>query len=186
MAIYEDNYEKRFQYVTDKRLRKHMWDAFRHVWELLSLIQNTKLSNDSMFRKTCILYTASLIEANIHYCINKLWYSESESKKEWDYKVQEVCKTELSEWELILCTRKRKKAFLEKADFNLLNSFSCNIANIYDEKIFKEVDYVRKLRNKIHLQSLEDIDRKFTDKQMNRVFDCARDIFKKVEKKLRN
>ena len=179
---FEDIYEERFKYVEDKELRKHMWDAFRFVAYLL--VQLT-LDPDfpDMIRKTCILYTWALIEANINYLLKTLWYIEYTSNKEWEYKNTEILKDDINGKTLFLANRNRKVLSLEWWDFNLLNWF-CKKEELYWEQLFKEINYARKLRNKIHISNLEDIDRKVTDTQLNRVIDCAREVFKLVESKV--
>ena len=184
-----DIYEKRFNYIDDENLRKHMWDAFRFVSEITTLTTSAHYSDEikSSFIKTAILYTAYLVEANIAYCILTLWYTEFESSKEWEYKIIESLKKVNYSWEeIILCKRSKKNYKINKCDFNVLNNFAYKKINLYWESVFKEIDYIRKKRNKIHLMSLEDIDRIYSQDQMNRVFKWARDIFKVVEKKLKN
>ena len=108
----------------------------------------------------------------------------------WDWKYKDTKKLyEYEEdWkviEVIWCKRfKEVKNFSDYTDFSVLNRFSCKQANLYWEELFNKIDKVRELRNKVHLMKLDDIDRKFTKKQMNEVFDTASEIFDVIKNKL--
>ncbi len=81
--------------------------------------------------------------------------------------------------------RKKEKISINwNIDFNLLNTFAYKTAKIYDEKMFKNIDKIRKLRNQIHLMKLEDLDRKYSKKQLDDIFEISRDLFKIIEKNL--
>lgn len=186
---YEDKYEERFSYIKDENLRKHMWDALRYVTENIILLEqwNHKLKwVESIFYKTCILYTSSIIEAHLNYCLIELW-NETYA---WDWKYKDIKKLhsyqeDWKEIELIWCKRfKEIKKFTDYTDFSVLNKFSFRNAELYWEDLFDKIDKVRVLRNKVHLMKLEDIDRKFTKKQMNEVFDTASELFEVVKSKL--
>ena len=76
MAEYESKYEARFFYIEDDNLRKHMWDAMEFIATLLFSSDILWKVNKNYFYKTCILYSASLIEAHIHFCILKAGFTE--------------------------------------------------------------------------------------------------------------
>ena len=62
-----------FAFVTDKILRENLDVAFEHVTDLLSLSESNSYSSlaKSSFRKTIIIYTASIIEALLLYFLKK-------------------------------------------------------------------------------------------------------------------
>jgi len=186
---FEDKYEERFSYIKDSNLRRHMWDAFRFVYENIILLEqgNHNLKwVESIFYKTCILYTSSIIEAHLNYCLIELW----NTTYTWDWKYKDTNKLYRYEenWkdiEVIWCKRfKEIKKFTDYTDFAVLNKFSFRNANLYWEELYNKIDKVRWLRNKVHLIKLDDIDRMFTKRQMNEVFDTVSEIFDVVKTKL--
>jgi hypothetical protein len=50
------------------------------IVNLLSASDNFPKNDQDYFHKTCILYTASLIESHIHYCILENGFTEYRSK----------------------------------------------------------------------------------------------------------
>ena len=82
---------------------------------------------------------------------------------------------------------KREKEIISinwSIDFNILNTFEYKIVKIYNEEMFKKIDKIRKLRNQIHLMKLEGIDRKYSKKQLDEVFEISRELFKIIENRL--
>ena len=184
MLEYESKFEARFFYIEDKNLRKHMWDTMKFIVDLLSVSDNFPESNRNYFYKTCILYTASLIESHIHYCILENWFTEYQSKN-FTYKNIKELQT-CDDWFKIMYWKREKEkiSLIWNVDFNILNTFAYKIAKIYDEKMFKNIDKIRKIRNQIYLMKLEDIDRKYSKKQLNEIFEISRDLFKIIERNL--
>ncbi len=60
------------------------------------------------------------------------------------------------------------KTILEVANANLL----------VGDTLSKEIDKIRKLRNRIHLVSLDSIEKKYTKSTLNNVFEVARKVVK--------
>jgi hypothetical protein len=50
--------------------------------------------------------------------------------------------------------------------------------------MFKNIDKIRKLRNQIHLMKLEDLDRKYSKKQLDDIFKISGNLFKIIEQNL--
>ena len=181
MTEYESKYESRFFYIEDDNLRKHMWDAMEFIANLLFVSNNFPENNKNYFYKTCILYSASLIESHIHYCILKKWFTEYESKNYTYKNIKEIHNCN-DGFKIMSWKREKEKINIEwNIDFNLLNSFAYRNAEIYDESMFNGIDKIRKLRNQIHLMKLEDLDRKYSKKQLDEIFDISRDLFKIIE-----
>ena len=186
MTEYESKYESRFFYITDDNLRKHMWDAMEFIADLLFVSNNFPESNKNYFYKTCILYTASLIESHIHYCVLENWFEEYQSKIFTYKNIKElhICD---DGFKIMSWKREKEKISINwNIDFNILNTFAYKTAKIYNEDMFKSIDKIRKLRNQIHLMKLEDLDRKYSKKQLDDIFEISRDLFKTIENNLSN
>lgn len=185
MADNENEFENTFSYIDDENLRKHMWDALEFISDLLWVADNFSENNRNYFYKTSILYMVSIIESHIHFCIIKLWYKEYISKN-WLYKNITVL-FDCKETNLKIMSWNREKEIKNldwNVDFYILNTFANKNAKIYNDWIYNKIEKVRKLRNQIHLMKLTDIDRKYSKKQLNEVFEIARELFKIIENKL--
>lgn len=185
MTQYEDEFEARFSYIDNDNLRKHMWDALKFITNIISIADQFSVQEKNYFYKTCILYTASIIESHIHFCLQKMGYTEIENKRIRDYKnVNVIYKDSNWDTEIISCNRKRPKSKLEGyIDFALLNTFSKQ-EWLYNENLYWKIEKVRKLRNQIHLMKLENINRTYSTPELNEVFGTARELFKIIESKL--
>ena len=184
MTEYESKYESRFYYIDDQNLRKHMWDALEFIANLLSISNKFPKNNQNYFYKTCILYTASLIESHIHYCILKKWFKEYQWKKFIYKNIKELYICD-DGFKIMSWKREKEKISIEwNVDFNILNTFAYKTVKIYDKEMFKSIDKIRKLRNQIHLMKLEDFDRQYPKKQLDSIFEISRKLFKIIEREL--
>lgn len=184
MTENESIYENTFSYIDDENLRNHMLDALEFISNLIPVSKKFPDKEKNYFYKTCILHIASIIESHIHFCLLKLWFDKYQSKN-WTYKnIRElyVCNDGIK-----IMSGVREKELIDlkwNIDFNLLNECAYKKAWLYNEDIFKKVDKIRKLRNKIHLMKLGDIDRKYTKEQLDEVFAIAGELFKIIKKKI--
>lgn len=109
MPKYESMYEERFSYIDDDNLRKHMWDTLEFIVHILAISSKFPEKARNYFYKTCILYTASIIESQIHFCIKKMGHKEIEKEKaEKQKKLDEEKKA------------KEEKERIEKMDMKIL------------------------------------------------------------------
>lgn len=186
MKEYESKYESRFYYILDDSLRIHMADALEFISDLISISDNFPKQKRNYFRKTCILYTASLIESHLNYYIISSGHTHHQSNDRQYSNVKES-KINDENWDqinIITCKRTKKQIpFDWQVDLNLLIDYSEKI-ELYDNDFWKELHKVRKMRNQIHLMKLQDIDRKCWMKKLNDTFSTSRKLFKMVEKEL--
>lgn len=67
---------------------------------------------------------------------------------------------------LSICERSQPSFLLSKqTDFKKVNEV-CKKLKLFDDKLFKKVEKIRVLRNKIHIQGLDNIDRSYTKKEL--------------------
>jgi len=185
MPKYESMYEERFSYIDDDNLRKHMWDTLEFIVHILAISSKFPEKARNYFYKTCILYTASIIESQIHFCIKKMGHKEIEKEKIWDYKNPKVIyKDSCNDTTIISCIRKRPKIPLNNSiDFKLLNEFSKKIW-LYGNNMYWEINKIRELRNQIHLMKLKHTHRIYPKEQLDQIFATTRELLKIIEERL--
>ena len=81
---------------------------------------------------------------------------------------------------LSICERKRCKFELNKqTDFKKVNEV-CFSLKIFSKKLFSKIENVRKLRNKIHIQGLSNLDRSYTKKELEIVSSVMNELLDKI------
>lgn len=81
---------------------------------------------------------------------------------------------------LSICRRVRPEFKLDKTtDFKKVNEV-CRKAGIFSDKTFKRVEKIRVLRNKIHLQGLNTLDRSYTKKELEFVASIMNELLGKI------
>ncbi|MCH7974110.1 MAG: hypothetical protein IH949_09540, partial [Bacteroidetes bacterium] len=77
----------------------------------------------------------------------------------------------------------RKISLEGYVDFATLNKFCLDMAKIFNNELYRELEKVRKLRNKIHLKNLSEIDRKFSKKDVDKIAEIANKVLDVVKKR---
>lgn len=168
-----------FPFVTDNILRENMDITFDHLTELVYLSESPNYNSilKSSFRKTTIIYTASIIEAMLFWFLkNKI--SESELKRETKifkiskeiYKINNKEKIVLGED--LIKTEQIKFSKLNLVDINTL----CKDNRIITDSMFKNIDKVRELRNKLHIGTLTVIETDYSKDDLEFVFSVAKEV----------
>ncbi|MFA6520881.1 MAG: hypothetical protein WCT53_00645 [Candidatus Gracilibacteria bacterium] len=189
MKSHEDIFEKAFSYISDRVLRKHMCDALRGASELATISTKYPQPLKSVLLKTSIIYLGSIIEAALHFCVLKMGFKDYGA--EWSYKdckvIYEITETASQPFiQVVAGKRFKKKEKIDSfIDFAILNRLCRDEAKIYDGSLYEEIDKVRRLRNKIHLMKLSNLDRKYTVQQLNSVGNIAVKVLEIVENKLK-
>lgn len=168
-----------FPFVTDEVLRANLDSTFRHLVELFTLSESAKYSDaiKSSFRKTTIIYTASVIEALLLWMLKRSKCEEELAKRQTIFAVAKVI-YEINPVERIVLGREEQKT--EKFRFDKLNldqvNALCKEHGIISESVFKDVDEVRKLRNRLHISTLAAVEQDYTKKDLEFVFSVARTV----------
>jgi hypothetical protein len=125
------------------------------------------------FYKASYLFIASAVEAVVHDIVKK--YCESNNvtrRQEFDYKhvVSLPNNLFLDSNANIGIYQKVAKPFIwdDKIEFNALNEIGRKYL-LFDNRIFKKLDKVRNMRNKIHIQNLGSHDNKYTLRDIENV-----------------
>jgi len=176
--------EGRFSFIDDSILRENLNQVFDDIVDFTSIMDGyNEESIQINFRRAVILYTAAIIEALLHYIVEKkvtpLEFEDEEWRFDGDVHVSHRYEDENGRKMQVVCGKRFKKkisitrstqfkTILEVANANLL----------VGDTLSKEIDKIRKLRNRIHLVSLDSIEKKYTKSTLNNVFEVARKVVK--------
>lgn len=84
---------------------------------------------------------------------------------------------------LSICERTKPKFRLNKqTDFKKVNEV-CLVLKIFSKKLFNKIEKVRKLRNKIHIQGLNNLDRSYTKNELEFISSVMNELLGKINSK---
>ena len=116
-------------------------------------------------RKTVVIYTASVAEALLLWKIEKeIGSGEVTLLDEWrQYEIKILHRDK--NFELISAKRSNEKKDINKLDFNRMITV-CKQKKLLREPLLKDLDKVRKMRNKLHIGGVEEITKKYTQEDV--------------------
>lgn len=168
-----------FSFVSDEVLRINLDVTYDHLLKLLSLSELGEYPETlkSSFRKTVIIYTASIIEALLLWLLKKHKNEDELSKTQIIFKVSKVI-YEINSIERIVLGKDETKT--EKCRFEKLNldqvNFLCKEHGLISESVYKDIDKVRVLRNRLHISTLPKAEGGYTKEELEFVFSVARTV----------
>jgi hypothetical protein len=143
--------------------------------ELMSVqIRHAQTVNGSArsgYYKVAVIIGASVVEALVHFLLLKKIGADGviTTGKFATYDCSSLPKNFCDTASLVVCKKKEETFLLSKnPDFSVINN-ACLKEGIFKNTLFNKVDYVRKLRNKIHLQGLNQVDRSYTKTTVEKV-----------------
>jgi len=168
--------ESNFGFIQDINLRENLDIVFDHIIVLISLSESEKYGHvlKSSFRKTIIIYTASIIEALLLYILkqNKTEAECALTKRNFKI-IEDIYRIDKNK-KIVLGEEVEEK---EKFSFNKINLDQikklCKDHALITEILAKEIDTVRDLRNRQHLGGLSSVDRDYSKKDLEFVFFVA-------------
>lgn len=147
-----------FSFIKESILRgniERVYDDVLGLQVLLSKDASTEVVD--CLRKTITIYTASIIEALVLWKIREEITTEKVMlKNEWKYKDVKVLYAINNDSEIIGAERNREERAIDKLDFNAMIRIGKD-KDVFSNALLKDLDQVRKLRNEIHIDRLEDI-----------------------------
>lgn len=168
-----------FLFVGDDILRENLEITFTHLLKLLSLSEYPDYSDilRSSFRKTVIIYTASIIEALLMSMLKKNKTEDELSQAHPVFKVDKLI-YEINSVERIVLGRnevKTDKCRFDKLNLDQLNDL-CKKHDIISKAVFDRVDKVRILRNRLHISTLKVVEKDYSKQDLEFVFSVAREV----------
>lgn len=175
-----------FPFVSDEVLKNNLDIAFDHIVDLLTLSESEDYKYKeplvSSLRKTIVIHTASIIEALLLWKLKqKIKEHDVELSDEWKYfNVKIIHKINATD-EIVGAQRKKEKKRIDQLDF--VRIIDLNVKHEVITKIFaKKLHTVRKLRNRLHIGGLLEMEKKYKKSDLEFVFNVASDVKKIVSK----
>lgn len=174
--------QERFKFIKNETLRKNINIVFSDIVDFTTIIGSYEENIQNNIRRAIILYTAAIIEALLHHLVEELVKPLEFSENEWVWEKGDPHVYKKSkDSEIIIGTRRKKKKKITKTtQFQAINQIALE-NEIVSKKLYEEIEDVRKLRNGIHLISLQDIENKYSKELLNKVFETARKLVKIAE-----
>ncbi len=181
--------KNRLAFIQNATLKTNVAIAMQYISFLRDLEAEVELPGFVAYStfKTIIVNTASVVESVLHYGINEkiqngeinesevMPVKETYSQKKMLYDIPESHQQVIGGI-IELKTEELK----DNTNFITINR-ACRKAGILDENLFNEVEYLRELRNKIHLVALKDRDDYYNKDHINQVFNTATKVLDAVE-----
>ncbi len=184
-------HEERFLFIKDSTLRKNIAITFEYIILLVKIAykQEQRILMTSAIYKDIIVYTATIIESCLHYCLEECIKSKivNESKVMSFSWIEESCVNiyRISNDKKVCSSVKHKKIEKLTGQTNFLQiNRACKRANILTDKLFKKSEELREQRNKIHLKGLREIDGLHNSQKADYYFSIATKIIDVVKRKI--
>jgi hypothetical protein len=183
--------EKRFLFIENDILRTNLVIAFRYIIFLIVLEDENVLPGAISYSiyKNIILYTATIVESCIHYCLKKNIESGAVKSPEimpWEWKNDSCVELyKISEERRVYgaVRHKASERFTDKTQFQTINRAAYK-AKILNKALFDKAENLRKKRNRIHLAGLKKTDDFYEKKDIQTVFGEAKALIEQIENKL--
>lgn len=172
-----------FDFISNKSLKDNLDVAFDHILTLIPLSGSTSYSllEKSSFRKTIIIYTASIIEALLYNQICEKCDDKALIKKEWEldnvkdlYVVDNTHKIVAGDY-----VQKSKRLRPDKMNLGIINKLLFEV-KIINKNLYDKIDQVRLLRNDQHFGTHKVI-KEYSKKDLEFVFSVAKEVKKVSE-----
>ena len=160
--------------VTDDQLKRHIVTTLGDVFTLLHMASHYNTRSKTVYYKCAFILLASVVEALVYHFIECHTTQDPTLIQKGDStKLKSLQELHSSH------TGSSKKLWLAEEvimpatfgditkDFNKMNDFCKKYLGI-SERLYKDLNYVRKKRNEIHLQGLTTASRSYTKVQINK------------------
>ncbi len=162
-----------FDFIKDDVLRENITQIFKETNRFLELsYESFTPSFQSSLRRVVIIYSSAIIEALLHHIIKQSKKPLGFSDFTWNFlanpHIVHSYQDESGKNIQIICAKRYKKSVkvAKISTFKYLNQIALK-SNLISESLFKDIERVRRLRNRIHIASLSDIEKIYSRKTAN-------------------
>lgn len=170
--------ESNFLFIKNVVLRQNLDEAFGHIVDLLPFVESTTYDDlaKSSFRKTIIIYTASIIEALLFHIVDTELNEDDLSVSSWELVNEKILHEVDGSHKIVAGDYKIKVTKTKKEKLNL--DGICNILkkkNILTEPLLSKIDVIRRLRNSQHIGTDTKV-KSFSTEDLENAFLVASDV----------
>lgn len=176
-----------FGFISNEILRQNLDESFDHIVNLLPLIESGVYSDvaTGAFRKTCIIYTASIIEALLFHILDTQLSDEDLTEYTWKLLNKKILFTVNDSYQIVAGDFKQEGKILDKDKLNLgLISKTLKDKKFLTKSLFDKVDEVRVLRNGQHIGPNKSI-KQYSKADLEKAFAVASDVKTFTKNKLK-
>jgi hypothetical protein len=168
-----------FHFIYDPILKGNLRIVFYHISELAMILYSGANITKSSFRKTIIIYIASIVEAILLFLLKeKNCNNKIEIKKDnWIYEnVKKIYKLD-DEQDVIGAIRRKniETKSCDKLNFDEINK-ACLRQKIISKNVFGKADKIRKMRNGLHIGGLQEIQKDYSNADLDIAFDAMNEV----------
>jgi hypothetical protein len=173
--------------VSDAVLAKNVDTAIRDVAQLLATAANLNTRAKTIYYKCIILILGSVVEALVYHLMERHCIADPsllDDKIDEEFKIRAtLSQTELQTTKQLYIGEKIIKQLTFKdcaGSFKLITSF-CRHKRLLGSEILEELDYIRRKRNEIHLQTLTSTSRSYNLKMVERIASTMYDLYRELD-----
>ena len=172
--------ESSFFFVKDEILRQNLDEAFDHILTLLPFTESITYNETakSAFRKTIIIYTASIVEALLFQVLDKE-FTENDIKEHyagWELTDKKVLYQVDGSHQIVAGDYKKVlgKSAKEKMNLGMIAEF-LKTKKIISKIFFETIDELRVLRNEQHISTHTQV-KSYTKNNLEKAFSVAHEV----------
>jgi hypothetical protein len=167
-----------FPFIKKPVLRQNLDDAFEHIVTLLPFAESSTYNDvaKSSFRKTIIIYTASIIEALLFHIVDTELSDEDLTVTTWKLVNKKTLHDVDVEHQIVAGDYNMSAKVTSKETLNL--ALICGLLKdkkILSPALLSKVDVVRKLRNSQHIGPDKTV-KSFSKKDLENAFAVASEV----------
>jgi hypothetical protein len=173
--------------ISDRTLEKNIRTTFGDISELFADVERVKARAKTKYYKCIFLLAASIVEALVYHLIDcscnadpRLLTDNPDVKLRARHTLPSPVLGTVKK--LFIAEEVVKPSTIKSIapSFKIMNKF-CYKNGLIDDDILKEIEYIRKKRNQIHLQTLDSTSRSYTLAMLERVGEAMIMLYDKLE-----
>ncbi len=175
--------ESNFPFVRNSVLRENLDRVFNLILELITLVESGGHDplTKSGLRKTIVIYTASIIEALLLFCLEEKKPQGGYVRTQKEFKISKrLYQTDAGE-EIVVGHDVEQSVSIKLDKMNLDQATKLSFEHkIISKALAKRINEVRDMRNRQHLTGMDAVDKDYTERDLAFVFEVAKEVKKRA------
>jgi len=177
-------HQNHFSFIDDSVLRQNLEHLSSHIITLRLLVFSDEYpsAEQSSFRKTIIIHTASQIEALLLWCLKQHKTEEECAPVKHTFRIDQTIHQVTDCKRLVYGTDVYKQQKFKFQNVNLAQLVHlCQYFDLLSDTIAERVQEVRKLRNRQHLGGLATVDHNYSGEDLAFVWKVSEEVLEYVK-----